>query len=306
MVRIVFAGTPEVAVPSLDALLAVGHEVVAVLTRPDAPSGRGRRLTPSPVAARAAELGIGALKPASAKDPDLLARLTALAPECCPVVAYGNLITRDLLAVPRHGWVNLHFSELPAWRGAAPVQRAIIAGDEHWAATTFELVPALDAGPVYRTLVLPADPRGTAGEALDLLARHGAQLLVDTLTDIAAGIRPTPQPQAGITLAPKIEVDDARLDLSRDAVTLDRLIRGCNPAPGAWTTFRGERFKILRATPVDDVLPAGELRPGKRDLLVGTGTTALRLDEVQGVGKKPMRGADWARGIAFEGTEVLG
>lgn len=305
--RIVFAGTPEVAIPSLDALVAAGHDVAAVVTRPDAPAGRGRRLAPSPVAARAAELGIDVLKPVSARGPELVDALTAIAPDCCPVVAYGNLVPQVVLDVPVHGWVNLHFSLLPAWRGAAPVQRAIIAGDDVLGASTFELVQALDAGPVYRTLELPTPPRITSGEALDLLAREGAQLLVDTLADIAAGARPTAQPDEGLSLAPKLTVEEARLDLTGPAEGIDRLVRGCNPAPGAWTTFRGERFKVLLATPDEaaEPLAPGELRATKRTLHVGTGTVPLLLESVQPVGKKPMSGADFARGITLEAGEVL-
>ncbi|MGL5405521.1 MAG: methionyl-tRNA formyltransferase [Propionibacteriaceae bacterium] len=303
--KIVFAGTPDVAVPSLEALIAAGHDLVAVITRPDAPAGRGRKLQPSPVAQWAQSHNIETLKPQSAKDPNTVLRLKELAPDCCPVVAYGNLITRELLAIPQHGWVNLHFSKLPAWRGAAPIQRAIINGDPTWAATTFELVPALDAGPTYRNCEILADPHGTSGEALQQLSELGADLLVQTLADIAVGISPTQQPEVGITLAPKLTVEEAHIVWTDSAIKLDRLIRGCNPAPGAWTSFRGERFKILTCEVVSEENTPGEIIATKRDVVIGTGSQSLRLGYVQPVGKKPMAAADWARGVTFNNKETL-
>ena len=171
--RVVFAGTPEVAVPSLDALLASRHEVVAVFTRPDAPSGRGKRLTASPVAERAAELGLETLKPHRPRDQDFVARLTELAPDCCPVVAYGALLPQRVLDIPPQGWVNLHFSLLPAWRGAAPVQRAILAGDQVTGATTFRIVLELDAGPTFASITEPIRPTDTAGDLLRPPGGHG-------------------------------------------------------------------------------------------------------------------------------------
>lgn len=309
--RVLFAGTPQTAVPSLEALVAAGADVVAVLTRPDAPLGRKRVLTPSPVAQKADELGIPLLKAArltGESGAPVLQQIADLDLDIAAVVAYGGLVPPAGLALPRRGWVNLHFSLLPAWRGAAPVQRAIINGDAVLGATTFELVPALDAGPTYRTLEMPAPPRISAGEALDLLARKGSELLVETLADIARGVRPTPQPQEGITLAPKLSVEEARLNLSRPADELERLVRGCNPAPGAWTTFRGDRFKVLLATPDAEAepLPVGRLRATKRTLHVGTGTVPLLLELVQPVGKKPMPGADFARGANLDDDEGLG
>ena len=307
--RIVFAGTPEVALPSLEALLDSDHEVVAVLTRPDAPSGRGKKLTPSPVAARAAELGIETLKPVRPREPEFLDRLAAIAPDCCPVVAYGALLPQNLLDLVPHGFINLHFSLLPAWRGAAPVQHAVLAGDEVTGATTFRIVAALDAGPVFDTVTEPIGPTDTSGDLLQRLSITGAALLVSTLDGIADGsLTPTEQPDDGVTLAPKISVDDARLDWTRPAAELDRAGRGCAPAPGAWTTFRGERLKIGSATPVPEYPGSpGELTVTKRSVTVAAGEgTGLELGQVQAQGKKPMPAADWARGLTFTTTDVLG
>lgn len=305
--RLVFAGTPRVAVPSLDALVDAGHEVVAVLTRPDAPVGRSRRPVPSPVAVRAAELGIDILRPARLT-PEFTAELADLAPDACPVVAYGALVPQSALDVPRHGWVNVHFSLLPAWRGAAPLQRALMAGETTLGITTFELVRELDAGPIYRQQAVEAQPDEVAGEALERLSHLGADLLLDTLADIAAGVTPTPQPTDGITLAPKIAPEDARIDWSAAASQVRDLVRGTSPEPGAWTSFRGEHFKVLRAgLAAEEVdLAPGELLATKRALLVGTGDGVLRLDEVQAFGKKPMRGADWARGANLTAGDRLG
>ena len=306
--RLVFAGTPDVAVPSLEALLDSDHEVVAVVTRPDAPSGRGRRLQASPVAERADREGLEILKPERPRDPDFIARLIDLAPDCCPVVAYGALIPQQVIEIPAHGWVNLHFSLLPAWRGAAPVQHAVINGDPVTGAATFSLVRELDAGPVYRTITEPIGPTDTAGDLLHRLSVSGARLLVETLDGIAAGdLEPTPQPTDGISLAPKITVEDAKINWADSAVAVDRLVRGCNPAPGAWSTFRGERFKINSATPDDrDDLGPGVLEITKRSVRVGTGRGSLLLGQVQAQGKKPMQAADWARGVQFAADESLG
>jgi methionyl-tRNA formyltransferase len=308
-VRIVFAGTPQVAVPSLEALLASDHDVVAVLTRPDAPSGRGKKLTPSPVAERAAELGIETLKPTRLRDPEFCARFAEIAPDCCPVVAYGALLPQSLLDLPRLGWVNLHFSLLPAWRGAAPVQHAVLAGDEVTGATTFQIVAELDAGPIFATITEPIAPTDTSGDLLRRLSISGAGLLVRTLDGIADGsLTAYPQGGEGVTMAPKITVDDARLDWIRPAEVLDRVVRGCAPAPGAWTTFRGDRFKINSGTPVSDHPGSpGELAVTKRSVVVAACEgSGLVLGQVQAQGKKPMLAADWARGVTFEPGEALG
>jgi methionyl-tRNA formyltransferase len=308
-VRIVFGGTPDVAIPSLDALADSRHELVAAVTRPDAPSGRGKRLTASPVAQRAVELGIEVLKPQRPRDEEFVSRLTQIAPDCCPVVAYGALLPQRVLDIPRHGWVNLHFSLLPAWRGAAPVQHAILAGDQITGATTFRIVLELDAGPIFATVTEPVRPDDTAGELLHRLSLSGARLLVDTLDGIQDGtLTPTPQPEtdAQVSYASKINVEDARIDWTQPAEVVDRLVRACAPAPGAWTTFRGERFKINSARLSETVLPPGVLEITKRSVRVGTGTRTLQLGEVQAQGKKPMTAADWARGVTFDTEPMLG
>ncbi|MFH9853475.1 methionyl-tRNA formyltransferase [Streptomyces althioticus] len=308
--KLVFAGTPEVAVPALDALLASGrHEVAAVVTRPDAPAGRGRRLVASPIAERAEEAGIEVLKPVRPKDPEFLERLREIAPDCCPVVAYGALLPRVALDIPAHGWVNLHFSLLPAWRGAAPVQHAIMAGDEITGASTFLIEEGLDSGPVYGTVTEEIRPTDTSGDLLTRLAFAGAGLLAATMDGIEDGtLKAVPQPAEGVSLAPKVNVEDARVDWGTPALRVDRVVRGCTPAPGAWTTFRGERLKIVQARPVPERtdLTPGQLSAGKNDVYVGTGSYAVELLWVQPQGKKPMRGADWARGVRIAAGETLG
>ncbi len=298
--RIVFAGTPEVALPSLRALAASGHDLVGVVTRPDAPAGRGRRLAASPVAVLAEELGVPVLKPATPKDPGFQEELRALAPECCPVVAYGALLPRPVLDIPRHGWVNLHFSLLPAWRGAAPVQHAVWAGDEITGATTFRIVPALDAGPTYGVVTERVRPHDAAGDLLERLAGAGAPLLVATLDGIEDGtVEARPQPADGVTLAPKITVEDAEVVWTEPATAVDRRVRACTPAPGAWTLLDGERLK-LGPVQVDEDGPAlgpGEVAVGRSTVHVGTGTAPVRLGHVKAFGKKQMAAADWARGL---------
>lgn len=307
--KLVFAGTPEVAVPALDALIASDrHEVAAVVTRPDAPAGRGRRLVASPVAERAQEAGIEVLKPARPRDEAFLARLTEIAPDCCPVVAYGALLPRAALDVPAHGWVNLHFSLLPAWRGAAPVQHAIMAGDEITGASTFLIEQGLDSGPVYGTVTEVIRPTDTSGDLLTRLAFAGSGLLAATMDGIEDGsLKALPQPNEGITTAPKITVEDARIDWAAPALRVDRVVRGCTPAPGAWTVFRGERLKLVQtalAAGRTDLAP-GELAVGKNSVHAGTGSHAVELLWVQAQGKKPMRAPDWARGARIAPGERL-
>ncbi|MCK8436825.1 methionyl-tRNA formyltransferase [Streptomyces sp. D2-8] len=308
--KLVFAGTPEVAVPALDALLASGrHEVAAVVTRPDAPAGRGRRLVASPVAERAEEAGIEVLKPAKPKDPEFLERLREIGPDCCPVVAYGALLPRVALDIPAHGWVNLHFSLLPAWRGAAPVQHAIMAGDEITGASTFLIEEGLDSGPVYGTVTEEIRATDTSGDLLTRLAFAGSGLLAATMDGIEDGtLKAVPQPAEGISLAPKVNVEDAHLDWSAPALRVDRMVRGCTPAPGAWTMFRGERLKLIQVTPVPDRtdLAPGQIAAGKNNVYAGTGSYGVELLWVQAQGKKPMRAADWARGVRIGEGERLG
>ena len=307
--RVVFAGTPEVAVPSLDAVAASDHELVGVVTRPDAPAGRGRKLVASHVAQRADELGVPVLKPASPQDPGFQRDLTELAPDCCPVVAYGALLPQDTLDIPKHGWVNLHFSVLPAWRGAAPVQHALRAGDEVTGATTFRIVKELDAGPTYGVLTETIRPTDTAGALLARLAEGGAGLLVATLDGIDDGtLEAREQPADGISFAPKVLVDDAHVAWCTPAAAVDRLIRSCTPAPGAWSTYDGDRIKIGPVTlaPDREPLAPGVLEVTKSVVYVGTATVPVVLGDVKAFGKTQMNAADWARGVRVESGEAFG
>ncbi len=321
--RLVFAGTPQTAVPALDALLASRHEVVAVVTRPDAPAGRGRKVETSPVARRAAEAGIEVLTPARARDPEFLDRLREIAPDCCSVTAYGALLPQAALDIPPNGWVNLHFSILPAWRGAAPVQHAILHGDDVTGASTFAIVKELDAGPVYGVLTEPVRPDDTTGTLLDRLSHSGAELLVATLDGIEDGtVQAVPQPAEGVSFAPKITPADARVDWKLPAHVIDRLIRACTPDPGPWTELDGARLKLgpvsldvpsgsglpsasgspggaAPAVPPD--LGPGELQVGRHEVLVGTGSRPVRLGDVQAPGKRRMTASDWARGLHLSG-----
>lgn len=300
--RLVVAGTPRVALPSLDALLASDrHEVVAVVTRPDAPAGRGRQLTPSAVKQCAVAAGLEVLTPRRPSEPEFLERLRDLAPDCCPVIAYGALVPRAALDIPSIGWVNLHFSILPAWRGAAPVQHAIRAGDDVTGASTFLLEEGLDTGPVFGVMTTTIGPRDTAGALLERLAVDGAGLLTATLDGIADGtVTAVPQPTEGVSLAPKVMTADAHVDWSASAIVIDRQVRACTPAPGAWTTFRGKRVGLGPVVPLaDDIgLAAAEIADrGPEGVIVGTGTGPVRLDDVKPEGKPTMSAGDWTRGL---------
>lgn len=279
-----------------------------MVTRPDAPAGRGKRLVASPVAQRAEELGIEVLKPVHPRDPDFQEQLAALDVDCCPVVAYGAILPQSVLDIPRHGWVNLHFSLLPRWRGAAPVQRAIMAGDTETGACVFNIVPELDAGDVYAELRTPIGANETAGDLLSRLAIDGAPVLSSVMDALEAGTAvATPQPTEGVTVAPKLTVAEAEVDWSATDEEIDRGIRGCTPAPGAWTTFRGERFKILRARPAGGApLDPGVISAAKQWLHVGSGSRPVELEMVQPFGKKAMRAADWARGVDLTPNERFG
>jgi methionyl-tRNA formyltransferase len=302
-VRVVFAGTPEVAVPTLEALLRSTHEVVGVLTRPDAAAGRGRHTRPSPVRQVAEAHGVPVLTPTRLRDEGVREELERWAPDVCAVVAYGALVPPELLRLPAHGWVNLHFSLLPAWRGAAPVQHAVMAGDEITGAVTFVLEEGLDTGPVLGSLTAEIRPRDTAGDLLGRLSRSGADLMVATVDGLERGeLVARAQPADGITRAPKLDVGDARIVWSRPAFVVDRLVRGCTPAPGAWTTWRGERVKVHPVEPVPadgttQSLAPGEVLAGRREVLVGTATAPVRLGQVQPQGKRSMPAVDWARGV---------
>ncbi|WP_299574602.1 methionyl-tRNA formyltransferase [uncultured Williamsia sp.] len=313
--RIVFAGTPEPAVPSLRQLIASPHhEVVGVLTRPDAVAGRGRTVTRSPVGLVADDEGIEVATPRRLRDPDAHETLTRWAPDCVAVVAYGALVPPDLLDLPRHGWINLHFSLLPAWRGAAPVQAAIAAGDEFTGASTFRIEEGLDTGPVFGTLTERIRPDDTSGALLARLADAGAHLLASTLDGIDRGeLVAVPQPADGVSTAPKIEVADAQVTWNRPAHVVDRLIRSRTPDPGAWTLLGDTRVKlgpVTVATDGDVPDEIGPLAPGavaatKKAVFVGTASAPVRLGQVQPPGKKPIAAADWARGARLDANTVF-
>ncbi|MEV5647486.1 methionyl-tRNA formyltransferase [Nocardia sp. NPDC052254] len=305
--RLVFAGTPEPAVPSLQRLIdSARHEVVAVVTRPDAVAGRGRKVMRSPVGRLADEHGIPVLTPHKPSEPDFVAALTELAPDCCPVVAYGALLPQLVLDIPVHGWVNLHFSLLPAWRGAAPVQAAVLAGDEITGASTFRIEAGLDTGPVYGVVTERIGLADTAGALLERLSHSGAHLLESTLDGIAdGGVQAVPQSSEGISYAPKIEAAAGHIRWDQPALAINRRIRAVTPAPGAWTEIEGKRLKVGPVELVEDQLPPRAIEVRKSGVYVGTATTAVRLDQVQPQGKRMMRALDWARGARLEPGAVV-
>ena len=298
--RLVFAGSPEPAVPGLEAVLASRHDVVGVLTREDSPQGRKRVLTPTPVAQVAERAGIPVWK--SNRPSAVTDQIAAAQPDLGVIVAYGGLLREPLLSTPRLGWINLHFSLLPRWRGAAPVQHAILAGDEITGATVFRLVEELDAGDIYGRLTAPIGPQETAGQLLGELAATGAELLVRVIDALASG-EARPEPQAGdVTLAPKLTLADGRIDWTEPAPRVLNRIRAMTPEPGAHTELDGARFKVHAARPVTSVAP---LEPGRiaaldGRVLAGTGTEPIELVTVQPAGKTPMAAADWWRGVAAE------
>lgn len=301
-----FAGTPEVSAVALEALLATDHEVVGVITRADAPAGRGRSMQRSPVGLMADEHRIPVLSPGSLKEPEFQATLAKWAPDCIPVVAYGNLVPTSLLGAAPYGWINLHFSLLPAWRGAAPVQWSLLHGDEVTGATTFLIGPGLDDGPVFGSFTERVLPTDTAGVLLSRLAQHGSSLLIATLDGIASGeLSPVDQPDSGVTLAPKLSSDDARIRWTDPWVGVDRRIRATTPDPGAWTMLAADRFKIspiaLRPPEEPPMLAPGEIQVSKVAVWVGTATRAACLDQVQAAGRKQMLALDWARGVQLNG-----
>ncbi|WP_067691768.1 methionyl-tRNA formyltransferase [Nocardia jejuensis] len=305
--RLVFAGTPEPAVPSLKRLIESGrHEVVAVVTRPDAVAGRGRKITRSPIGQLADEHGIPVFTPRRPSEPEFVEQLTALAPDCCPVVAYGALLPESVLAIPRHGWINLHFSLLPAWRGAAPVQAAVLAGDEFTGASTFLIEKGLDTGPVFGTITERIAITDTSGSLLQRLAESGAHLLESTLDGVQDGVvHAVPQPLDGISYAPKVETEAGRLRWDEPALAVFRRSRAVTPAPGAWTEFDGKRLKLGPVEMVEEVLPERTIDVRKTGVFIGTATTAVRLGEVQPPGKRMMPALDWARGARIEAGAVV-
>ena len=302
--RIVFAGTPTPALPSLQRLIdSPQHDVVAVLTRPDAASGRRGKPTPSPVALLALDAGIPVLRPEKPNSPEFVAELAGIAPDCCAVVAYGALLSAEMLRVPAHGWVNLHFSLLPAWRGAAPVQAAIAAGDSVTGATTFRIQPAMDSGPVYGVVTETIGARDTAGELLGRLALSGGALLEATLDGIADGsLMPVPQSADGVSVAPKVSVDEARIRWELPAHVIERRIRAMTPSPGAWTMIGDMRIKIgpVSVEESGDALDPGVIVGERSRVLIGTGSVPVQLGQIQPPGKKAMAAADWARGARLD------
>ncbi|TDW50490.1 methionyl-tRNA formyltransferase [Curtobacterium sp. PhB42] len=309
--RLVVAGSPAAAVPTLRRLAASDHEIAAVLTRPPTPQGRKRVLTPTPVAQVAAELGLPVIE-ASRVDDDVTARIADLDVDLGVIVAYGALLRRPALDAPRLGWVNLHFSDLPAYRGAAPVQRAVMAGDTRTAASVFQLVEALDAGPVFAADPFEIDPEATAGEVLAAMAESGAETVARVVDAIAAGTAVATEQTGEPTLAPKTTIDDGRIDFGAPAAVVHARLRGVTPEPGAYAHLGETRVKLLRSNrltggPAD---PAPQLAPGALALhggrlLVGTGDTPLALLEVQPAGKKAMGAAAWARGLGELDGKVL-
>jgi methionyl-tRNA formyltransferase len=302
-VRIIFAGTPEPALPSLRRLIdSPQHDVVAVLTRPDAAAGRRGRPSPSPVARLAIDTGIPVLRPERPNGADFVAELLELTPDCCAVVAYGAMLRDGLLAVPPLGWINLHFSLLPAWRGAAPVQAAIAAGDEVTGATTFRIEPSLDSGPVYGVVTETVRPADTAGDLLERLSVSGAVLLEKTLDGIADGsLSAVPQPAEGVSVAPKITVEEARVRWDLPAQVVDRRIRAVTPNPGAWTMIGDLRVKVgpVALTGGESLSP-GAIHVDRQGVRVGTASVPVLLGDVQPPGRKPMKAADWARGARLD------
>lgn len=300
--RVVFAGTPQVAVPALEALLASQHQVVAVLTKPDARAGRGRALQPSAVAVAARHIGLDVHTPERLDG--IADTLRGWDADVVAVVAYGLLVPENLLEIPRWGWINAHFSRLPRWRGAAPVQHAIAHGDSTTAVTTFRIDQGLDTGPVLLTSPdVEIGEREDSGHLLDRLAPMGAELLVDTMDALATGeIQATPQSSEGASSAPRLSVDDARIDWQRPAIDIDRSIRACTPAPGAWTTFDGERLRIgvpaaVVASSSDGFGEPGSIRLDGKRVVIAAACGHLEIDQVQPAGKKWMAAAAWIRGL---------
>ncbi|WP_306362062.1 methionyl-tRNA formyltransferase [Nocardia sp. CC227C] len=305
--RVVFAGTPEPAVPSLRRLIeSPRHEVVAVVTRPDAVAGRGRKVTRSPIGRLADEHGIPVLTPGKPSEPEFIERLRELAPDCCPVVAYGALLPQRVLDIPRYGWINLHFSLLPAWRGAAPVQAAILAGDEITGASTFQIEAGLDTGPVFGMVTEKIRVTDTAGVLLERLADSGAHLLETTLDGVEDGtVHAVPQSTDGISYAPKVEPEAGHIRWDQPALAISRRIRAVTPAPGAWTVVDGKRLKLGPVDMVEEALPERAIEVRKSGVYIGTATTAIRLDQVQPQGRKMMAALDWARGARLQPGAVV-
>ena len=294
--RLAFMGTPDFALPALRALAAAGHEIARVYTRAPRRAGRGRNLLPSPVQAAAEALGLPVATPASLRDGQVLAAFAALECDAAVVVAYGLILPPEALAAPRLGCLNLHPSLLPRWRGAAPIQRAIMAGDARTGVCVMAMEAGLDTGPVLACRETPIGPEDTARTLHDRLAEIGAALMLETLAALAAGeVSATPQPEAGVTIAAKIGKAEARIDWTRSATALDAHIRGLSPFPGAWCEIGGERVKLLLARPEAGAGAPGEVLDDR--LLVACGTGALRLVTLQRAGKGAIDAATFLRGF---------
>ena len=305
--RIVFMGTPDFAVPSLQALIDAGHEVCAVYTQPDKPQGRKQVLTPPPVKTLALEHNIPVYQPVAFKDEDAQAQLRALAPEVIIVVAYGKLLPKAVLDIPPRGCINVHGSLLPRWRGAAPIQWSVIAGDKKAGVTTMQMAEGLDTGDMLLTYETEVGARETAGELFDRLAQAGAELLVRTLVELDS-ITPTPQDDSQSCYAHMLDKQMAVIDWTKSAHEIDCLIRGLNPWPVALTTLDGARLKVYAAQPVDGKGKPGEVlvSDAKKGLIVACGAGALALEEIQLVGGKRMKSADFLRGHAVPKGTILG
>lgn len=308
--RLVFAGSPDAAVPTLRALHAAGHEIALVLTQPDARGKRGSQTHPTPVRVAAEELGLEVLTPERASEPDVVARVAALEADAGAIVAYGQILRPAMLEAVRLGWVNLHFSVLPAWRGAAPVQRAIMAGDDITGASTFVLDEGMDTGPVIGVVTERIAPTDTAGDLLERLSVTGADLMVATMRALEDGsASPQAQPDDGVSYAAKLTRDDAYVQWDRPAHVIDRQIRGCTPAPGAWTTLPDAspaRLGPVRIREAASPLPAGQIRFADGEVLVGTGTAPVALSTIQPAGRKAADAAAWWRGARLLEGAMLG
>ena len=300
--RVVFMGTPDFSVPVLDALIEAGHEIACVYCQPPRPAGRGKKDRPSPVQRRAEALGLPVRHPESLKSPEAQAEFAALGADVGVVVAYGLILPQAVLDAPLHGCLNIHASLLPRWRGAAPIQRAIMAGDAQTGVCIMQMEAGLDTGPVLLRKVVEIAPEETAGDLHDRLSALGASAIVEAL-DRLGSLTPGPQPEVGVTYAQKIDKAEARIDWGADAAEVDRIVRGLSPFPGAWTMAGGKRVKILGTRVVE-----GSGTPGTilDDATVACGTGAVTLNRVQPEGKSPMSAEEWLRGVRLPPGTRLG
>jgi methionyl-tRNA formyltransferase len=300
-VRIAVAATPGVAIPTLDALLASEHELICVITRPDAPAGRGRALQSTPVANWAEVNSVKLFKPETSQSlGELVAGLDLVV-----TIGYGLLLPTDVLEKPRHGFINLHFSLLPRWRGAAPVQRAIEAGDSITGVTVFQLDAGMDTGPIYLSAQIPLSSTTTADQLFDSLANLGVEPVLNTLDLIERGDRPSPQEDAGATRAYKLSKEEGLIDWNLDAEVINRKVNAFSPDPGAWSNFRGQVIKINKMRFSNEVVNAGVLKAVDKSVYIGTATSALELLEVTPSGKSQMSAFSWANGARLTATDMF-